>query len=1523
MDPLLNGQSVHTIFQYLSVSFPQGDLPYMAMSPGGDLMVLGGKGGLFLVNLDDPWELVPKFHSPKSTLLSDINALDWSKEPTVIATGNRDALNIWKYAESFWKPSCRVGDAHRKNINSMAWHPLEPTTLSTCSIDETIKIWDTRDKPKATTTLRYRGGSTALSLPTHVSWNRFDSYRLASVHYNQVIFWDIRRTSEPDLCVRAGSASIVSFDWSYRDKNMFLTASSSTQFKLWSLEAPRESIGGGLVGTNIVKARFTPFGHGLAVIGANNFVQLFTIQDPNVPVRVRQYSNQIGTAWDFGFRRAIVSGCTEYQLAVWYADASHLRLFPIEPTQLELCGHELSASQKRRVQNDATVPELFVETQQEPRDGPAAVLLSLEEEFDTLTEIGGLKIDLIDKVNRRLGISIFRKTPKPQKEEYEMENADEEGEETEGTKKSRKEFSEESEKSDKKDQEKQDEDTQQHRDSVNDTTSVISSKLHRSEEGHAEEGQTEGGDEGEEGQQEEGQQEEQEEQQHHPKPKKKRPLFSGVTQLLKDYFTLITERRSEERKDEEAEYGDENGADDTEGGEAEGDGENEGTEMIDGKSKKRKTESDNGSNNDDEKKTTQERNEYGESDVTARSTTVTNTNTTDTITTTTTTTTTTQLNNEDNSPNDEENQEDEEESSELALKLLFNFPFSYPQELPTVEILENTTEQTNDKILEGIHLMLVQDTNCMAAVLKKLTIEHSAPLLLSRYLTAKKPSTPNLKRREVAQVSVIDRKLESLGSDRYETYIIRPGDTIAAIAIRTDMTKTELRKINDIHHSGQLLPGRVVIVKKITPTPEGVRKGPVGFGRGGIGRGGFGITNPTRWNSENVITDLVSGTTTHESQPETVNAGPEVQKSGNEEIPGRRPHATSVGASSGTKGKPLSPPTSPSSSLLISSPLSISNPSIPLALTPSTTTTTTTMTTTAATALLTSSGSSTFSSDQTLSSSYFTPFGSPVKDRAKSVGENVMTAEKPVQEKSADRPERSQDIPIPTGYSSAPSSSHKRPRKKEHAASFSVDAGKLERNSNSTPLTMSASYSASSSGFQKEKTPSSSPVLRKKNGTNDKKVHRTEEIETETSTETESTASVTEDTQSNEPVITTATILTETTSSNSETSEFDLTSFLREDHVPPLPTPPVSQSKPRVPFGLSLLSNLRKGNPEDAAENAENESTPAIQQVFKAKMKYVDVDENEEYYYIPGQLTLTQQQFIFEPNLDDPRVKKFGSLYYTLAIDIDLVSDVMIIRPMDSNVDSSKKAYLMVGLDEEDNIYYFCLKKERAQMICNQMEGWMATEHEQNLVDHLNLDETKKRQKKKAYKEEDSEKSDDRDDLYFGALLGNSQLLDKKSFKKLRNSLPARLRNYNWKLLFTTSQDGTSLQTFYSRVQTHGGATILVIEDTNGYVFGGYASEPWEIADHFFGTGECFVFSIKPKFFAYKWTGGNEYYLHATNEFIGMGGGGSGRYALYIDCEFNWGTSETSNTFLNRRLSCNEEFSATVVEVWGFTTADQ
>eukprot|EP00913_Durusdinium_trenchii_P014215 g13341.t1 len=71
----------------------------------------------------------------------------------------------------------------------------------------------------------------------------------------------------------------------------------------------------------------------------------------------------------------------------------------------------------------------------------------------------------------------------------------------------------------------------------------------------------------------------------------------------------------------------------------------------------------------------------------------------------------------------------------------------------------------------------------------------------------------------------------------------------------------------------------------------------------------------------------------------------------------------------------------------------------------------------------------------------------------------------------------------------------------------------------------------------------------------------------------------------------------------------------------------------------------------------------------------------------------------------------------------------------------------------------------------------------------------------------------------------------------------------SWRLAYSLRLHGVSLKTFYRRMQREG-PSLLVIQDHQGHVFGGFAASAWRLGDRYYGTGESFVFRFrqpKPK----------------------------------------------------------------------------
>ena len=146
------------------------------------------------------------------------------------------------------------------------------------------------------------------------------------------------------------------------------------------------------------------------------------------------------------------------------------------------------------------------------------------------------------------------------------------------------------------------------------------------------------------------------------------------------------------------------------------------------------------------------------------------------------------------------------------------------------------------------------------------------------------------------------------------------------------------------------------------------------------------------------------------------------------------------------------------------------------------------------------------------------------------------------------------------------------------------------------------------------------------------------------------------------------------------------------------------------------------------------------------------------------------------------------------------------------------------------------------------------------------------------------------DDFRFATderLLGPPPLLQESSIlnsvtmrlELIRNHLPSTYKCRPWTLLFSTASDGTSMKTFYRRNKDWL-ATVIVIKDTNGNVFGGYASSTWAPHESYFGTGESFLFKLYPTPDVYLWNfSSNSHFMLAKNNHIEMGSG----YLVFFD----------------------------------------
>ncbi|GJD08053.1 Oxidation resistance protein 1 [Galdieria sulphuraria] len=162
-------------------------------------------------------------------------------------------------------------------------------------------------------------------------------------------------------------------------------------------------------------------------------------------------------------------------------------------------------------------------------------------------------------------------------------------------------------------------------------------------------------------------------------------------------------------------------------------------------------------------------------------------------------------------------------------------------------------------------------------------------------------------------------------------------------------------------------------------------------------------------------------------------------------------------------------------------------------------------------------------------------------------------------------------------------------------------------------------------------------------------------------------------------------------------------------------------------------------------------------------------------------------------------------------------------------------------------------------------------------------------------------------------LLQNSAILRSNDLILLSLCMPRRYQNCDWSLLYSTNDHGISIHTFYSRVSEKS-PTLLLIKNTDGDCFGCYASQPWKPCLHYYGTGECFVFTLSPEYHVYRWSSENHSFQLSSMDFLAIGGGK--HFAIWIDSDFVSGSSGECDTFHSPTLCSYREFTCHILEAW-------
>ncbi|KAK9497788.1 hypothetical protein O3M35_003711 [Rhynocoris fuscipes] len=149
-----------------------------------------------------------------------------------------------------------------------------------------------------------------------------------------------------------------------------------------------------------------------------------------------------------------------------------------------------------------------------------------------------------------------------------------------------------------------------------------------------------------------------------------------------------------------------------------------------------------------------------------------------------------------------------------------------------------------------------------------------------------------------------------------------------------------------------------------------------------------------------------------------------------------------------------------------------------------------------------------------------------------------------------------------------------------------------------------------------------------------------------------------------------------------------------------------------------------------------------------------------------------------------------------------------------------------------------------------------------------------------------------------------------------------------WRLLFSIDNDGESWSSFLKTILGQG-PTVIVIQDSNGFKFGAYASQSWNTNPNFYGDENSFIYTLHPKMNVFESSGYNKnfQYINTGQATLPNGlamGGVHNYWGLFLSSDFGNGlVSESCTTYKNYiKLSSEKEFTVDKLQVWGVGAPD-
>ncbi|XP_047454055.1 glutamate-rich WD repeat-containing protein 1 [Mugil cephalus] len=172
-------------------------------------------------------------------------AIDWSpKVPGRLVSGDcKKNIHVWEPREggTSWQIDQRPFSSHTKSVEDLQWSPTEATVFASCSVDQSIRIWDIRAPPNS---MLSADGAHSSDINV-ISWNRSEPFLLSGGDDGLLKVWDLRqfKAGRPVANFKQHSAPITSVEWSPADSSVFAASGADDVVSQWDLSVESCDVG--------------------------------------------------------------------------------------------------------------------------------------------------------------------------------------------------------------------------------------------------------------------------------------------------------------------------------------------------------------------------------------------------------------------------------------------------------------------------------------------------------------------------------------------------------------------------------------------------------------------------------------------------------------------------------------------------------------------------------------------------------------------------------------------------------------------------------------------------------------------------------------------------------------------------------------------------------------------------------------------------------------------------------------------------------------------------------------------------------------------------------------------------------------------------------------------------------------------------------------------------------------------------------------------------------------------------------